>query len=234
MTGPVGPLIASGRDAEIFELGDGLVLRRARDGRSLAEEAAVMAAARAGGVPVPAVHEVTDDGAVVLDKVTGPTLQTELLRRSWRTRAAAGVLHELHETVHRVASPAGLAPSGIPGTTLLHLDLHPMNVLMSPDGPVLIDWANARSGPPEADLANTWVILATSTVDAPWWMRAAVSTLRNRLVADYVADLDQAAVSALLPELVARRAGDRYVSDHERRRLEAWLRRTASRRRRRL
>ncbi|GAA4434001.1 hypothetical protein GCM10023169_41050 [Georgenia halophila] len=227
MTGQAGRLLARGRDADIYDLGGGLVLRRARDGRSLATEAALMAAARAGGAPVPAVHEVTDDGGIVLDKVVGPTLQAELVRRPWRTSAVAGLVHDLHEAVHRVPAPAEVAPSGIPGDTLLHLDLHPMNVLMSPDGPVLIDWANARSGPPEADLANTWIILATSTVDAPWWMRATVATFRKRFVADYAAGLDQAAVTAVLPEMAARRARDRNVRDDERRRLEVWLRQTA-------
>ncbi|HEY2430109.1 MAG TPA: hypothetical protein VGI06_14320, partial [Acidimicrobiales bacterium] len=57
-----GEVIASGRDAEIFAYGPGLVLRRARGGRSLAAEARVMEHARRGGFPVPAVHEVADDG----------------------------------------------------------------------------------------------------------------------------------------------------------------------------
>ena len=42
MTEP-GPLLASGRDADIFEYGSGLVLRRTRTGRSLEAEARVMA-----------------------------------------------------------------------------------------------------------------------------------------------------------------------------------------------
>ncbi|MFC7405152.1 phosphotransferase [Georgenia alba] len=229
MTPDVGPLLARGRDADVFDLGDGLVLRRARDGRSLSAEAAVMAAAHAGGVPVPRVHEVTADGAVVMDRVSGPTLQVELLRRPWRSRTAAGVLHALHEAVHAVRAPDALPDVGLPGSALLHLDLHPMNVLLGPDGPVLIDWANARRGPPGADLAMTWLILATSTVDGPLPIRLGVALLRRRILAGYEAGLDRAAAMAALPHLAGRRAADRNVGDAERRRLLAWVSRMGAR-----
>jgi hypothetical protein len=59
-----GPLPARGRDANIYDLGGGLVLRRAPDGRSLAAVAAVMTHAQNVGAPVPAVHEVTAEGAI--------------------------------------------------------------------------------------------------------------------------------------------------------------------------
>ena len=57
-----GPLLAAGRDADIFEYGSGLVLRRSREGRSMAREAQVMEYVRSQGFPVPAVEEVSDDG----------------------------------------------------------------------------------------------------------------------------------------------------------------------------
>ena len=37
------------------------------------------------------------------------------------------------------------------------MDLHPANVLLAPAGPVVIDWTNARAGPPELDLAMSWL-----------------------------------------------------------------------------
>ena len=45
---------------------------------------------------------------------------------------------------------------------LIHVDFHPDNVLLSERGPVVIDWANSRSGKPAFDVAMTWVIVATS------------------------------------------------------------------------
>jgi len=45
------------------------------------------------------------------------------------------------------------------GCALLHGDLHPGNILLSRDGPVVIDWFDATVGHPEADLARTALLL---------------------------------------------------------------------------
>jgi aminoglycoside phosphotransferase (APT) family kinase protein len=52
--------------------------------------------------------------------------------------------------------------TGAGGARLLHLDLHPFNLLVDEDGTVtgVIDWANARAGDPVLDRARTWSILA--------------------------------------------------------------------------
>ena len=44
---------------------------------------------------------------------------------------------------------------------LLHLDLHPFNVLVNDDGEPtgVIDWANAAAGDPELDRARSWSLL---------------------------------------------------------------------------
>ncbi len=44
------------------------------------------------------------------------------------------------------------------GTILCHYDFHPMNVIMSPRGPVIIDWMTACQGNPHADIARTLLI----------------------------------------------------------------------------
>src|SRR5262249_62124998 len=67
MTGPSmvnapGPLLAAGRDCDIFEYGHGLVLRRSRLGRTMEHEARVMEYARKHAFPVPAIEHVSADG----------------------------------------------------------------------------------------------------------------------------------------------------------------------------
>jgi aminoglycoside phosphotransferase (APT) family kinase protein len=47
---------------------------------------------------------------------------------------------------------------------LLHRDLHPQNVILTQNGPVLIDWEGAARGPAIADVAMTWVIVGFSGV----------------------------------------------------------------------
>ena len=111
-----------------------------------------MALARTHGFPVPQVQEVRPD-ALVMDRIDGPTMARSILRRPWLASAHAATLAELHERLHRIP---------LDGARLLHLDLHPENVLMAAHGPVVIDWTNAGAGDPDQDVALTWLILATS------------------------------------------------------------------------
>ena len=153
-------LVAAGRASEIFDLGDGRILRRFKAGGDPEREAAVMEHARRRGYPVPAVLGVSSD-AIVLERVEGPTMSADLRRRPWRLRGHAALLARLHSTLHEIDAPPGLAALGS-GDRLLHLDLHPDNVMLSRSGPVVIDWTNAGVGDPTVDVALSWVILATS------------------------------------------------------------------------
>ena len=77
-----GPLLAAGRDADIFEYGPGLVLRRSREGRSMAMEARVMEYVRSQGFPVPAVEEVSDDGlSMVIERIEGTDMVATMTKR---------------------------------------------------------------------------------------------------------------------------------------------------------
>jgi Ser/Thr protein kinase RdoA (MazF antagonist) len=98
------------------------------------------------------VLEVPDD-ALVLERADGPTMLADLHRRPWRALGAARTLAQLHALLHEIP---------FEGERLLHLDLHPDNVLLARRGPVVIDWTNARAGDAALDVALTWVIGATS------------------------------------------------------------------------
>lgn len=153
-----GPLVASGRDGDIFELGPGLVLRRAKSGRSIEHEARTMAYAREHGYPVPEVHEVRAGGTeIVMERVEGPMMMDAMLRRPWRMPGYARQLADLHDRLHAIPAPEWLPDAG--GDRLVHLDLHPMNVMVTATGPVVIDWTNAARGEPLLDVALTVVLL---------------------------------------------------------------------------
>ena len=53
------------------------------------------------------------------------------------------------------------------GDKLCHGDFHPYNVLLSPQGPIIIDWNNAAVGDPLSDVARTVVILSGVSVSQP-------------------------------------------------------------------
>ncbi|MDE3065513.1 MAG: phosphotransferase, partial [Acidobacteriota bacterium] len=130
----VGPLIASGRDADVYEYGEHLVLRRARTGRSMALEARVMEHVRSEGYPVPRIEDVSADGSeLVMERVVGPSMLEDITRRPWTLRRHGASLARLHVELHELGAPAWLSPfATAPGERIGHYDLHPVNVLMSP------------------------------------------------------------------------------------------------------
>jgi aminoglycoside phosphotransferase (APT) family kinase protein len=169
-----GTLVASGRNADVYAIGDGRVLRRYRDGRDarrVAAEAQVMAHVRACGISVPEVFDVSGSD-IVMERAVGPTMLDAVARRPWTLRSHARLLARLHDLVHQVpaASLAGLAlwsPFGDePGDdhVLLHTGLHPQNVILTGTGPVIIDWEGASYGPAMVDVALTWVIVKYSEI----------------------------------------------------------------------
>jgi len=195
-------VIAEGRASEIVDIGDGRVLRRFKAGGRPAREAEIMENAAAHGYPVPRVLDVRDD-ALVLERVDGPTMLAELRRRPWAMSGHARMLAQLHDRLHEIPLEEG---------RILHLDLHPANVLLSSRGPVVIDWTNARAGEPALDVALTWVIGATSG-----------GRLGRRFTRLFLRHVDRAAAHRALPEAAAFRLADPNVTDDERARVRRLL-----------
>ena len=196
-------LIAAGRASEIFDLGDGRVLRRFRAGGDAESEALVMRHAQAHGYPAPRVLEATPD-ALTLDRIEGPTMLEELRRRPWTLGRHASLLARLHVQLHEIAAPADL-PSAGPGDRLLHLDLHPDNVILSPRGPFVIDWTNARRGDPALDVALTWLIVATNG-----------GPLARPFLRVFLRHFERDRILCALPVAAERRIADPNVGDAER------------------
>ncbi|MCK2213086.1 phosphotransferase [Actinomadura sp. ATCC 31491] len=192
-------LLGTGRSADVYALDGDRVLRRYRDGgHDAREEAAVMAYVAAHGYPVPEVYpELTEDrpADLVMRRLSGPTMLQAVAGGSYDAeeggRVGARLLRRLH------AIPARLSPD--PRDRVLHLDLHPDNVMLTPEGPVVIDWCNTAEGPPELDNALSAVILAQVAVsDADPLAAVARPALRGLLAGlgdamDYGAPLDEAA-----------------------------------------
>jgi streptomycin 6-kinase len=196
-------VVAAGRASEIVALDDGRVLRRFKSGGHPAREATIMEHANAYGFPVPRVLEVQQH-ALVLERIDGPTMLADLRRRPWRSPRHARTLAELQGQLHEIPFEGG---------RLLHLDLHPDNVLLSTRGPVVIDWANARPGDPALDVALTWVIAATS------------GGVAGRLFARlFLRHVDRQAARRALPDAVAFRLDDPNVTEAERARARELLR----------
>jgi aminoglycoside phosphotransferase (APT) family kinase protein len=210
--------LALGRDADVFALDEGLVLRRYRTPHDTIREGAVMQWAAAAGIPVPAVHEVTATD-MVLDRVHGTTMLDDLLAHPWRARRHAATLSGLHRRLGGVTAPEWLpAPVG-DGDSLLHLDLHPGNVMLGRDGPVIIDWANAARGPAGADPATVWLMGRVASLPGSPVLRIRFGLARRAFTSAFLAGFDRTDVARHLPRLAAMRLADPNTLEVERRRI---------------
>ena len=112
------------------------------------------------GYPVPLVHDVDGDD-VVMERLHGDTMLSALEAKPWRARALADQLADLHVRLAAVAvgDLGDVVPSRFgPPTSIIHLDFHPDNVMLTTRGPIVFDWTNAALGPAAADVAQTWVV----------------------------------------------------------------------------
>jgi len=206
-----GRLLGHGRNADVYDIGGGQVLRRYRDSRppaAVAREAEVMRHARGHGVPVPEVFGVTGMD-IVMERAAGPTMLDLMARRPWAVRGHARHLASLHAVVHAVPAMAGMRTPFGDGTALLHMDLHPQNVILTADGPMIIDWEGAASGPGPADIAMTWVIVAFSEV--PGTLAKAVASAMQGMFTRSFLRAAEPVPPSLLDAAIAHRLRDRNV-----------------------
>jgi aminoglycoside phosphotransferase (APT) family kinase protein len=174
-----GRLLASGRDGDIFEFGPGLVLRRAKGGRVIEREARVMEYAAAHGYPVPRVHDVRAGGTeIVMERLDGPLLVQVMVARPWTLPRSVHLLADLHDQLHEIPAPDWLRQLEGGGDQLVHLDLHPLNVVMTARGPVVIDWTNAARGDSLLDVSLTYVLLTCPRAPVPAVARPLLQPVR--------------------------------------------------------
>ncbi|WP_417307408.1 phosphotransferase family protein [Devosia sp.] len=213
--------------------------RRPEAKASVFTEAAVLAAIADHGLPVPDVHAVGQwqgRWGLVMDRAEGETLarftpsgidlvpgaMDEMLRLHRRFHAITDVrLPSLRQRLHFRIARSDLPPeqceallgrlAGLPdGTRLCHGDFHPFNILGRPGQTLVVDWLDAASGPPAADVCRTHLLVSGVAPD-----------LADAYVAAYAAasDLSTAEILAWRPVLAAARLAVEGVDDAERQRL---------------
>lgn len=159
-----------------------------------AHEARVTQAAHAIGFAAPAtgdIVEINGRTGLIMEHIQGPDMLAAMLQKPWRVDRFAHMLAKLHLQMHvcrpsnlpdlhqRLAARLQVAPGlnqsqrdallsrleQLPaGNALCHGDLHPLNVILNPDGLKVIDWVDAKCGNPLADVARSTVLF---TVGGP-------------------------------------------------------------------
>ncbi len=154
-------------------------------------EALYTAAVHDAGAPAPrflGIEVVRGRAASIYERVHGRSMWDHMLEHPVQTAAHARSLAELQAHLFTLVPPAALpaqrdrltckiraassrvdpslvaALELLPATTrsrLCHGDLHPGNVIMASDGPVIIDWFDAARGDHVADIARTSLLMST-------------------------------------------------------------------------
>ena len=187
----------------------------------MAHEARIMEYVRSQGFPVPAVEEVSDNGLdMVMRRIDGVDMGATMSKRPWTIGRQGRVLADLHIRLHELTAPdwLGDAPVGR-GDRLLHLDLHPLNVMMSPHGPVVIDWTNACRGDPSVDVALAWVLMTAGEVPTGPLIGMILGRARSALVKSFLASFDVDVVEQCLRDVVAWKVLDPHMSAAEQARM---------------
>ncbi|GIG66170.1 hypothetical protein Pen01_24650 [Phytomonospora endophytica] len=214
----------------MYALDERRVLRRYRQGGPTETEARLMNYLADHDYPVPAVHDV-DGTDMVLDRLYGRTMTAMGARAPHRITAFARTLAGLHNRLHTIPAPPWLARvEGFEAGSddrVLHLDLHPDNVIMTGDGPVVIDWCTARAGEPGLDVASVMVLLSAMRPPVPWWTRALIAAMRTPLLTAFLIAVEHEATDELVRAAIQRRLDDRNTSPEEKRRLRDWSERIA-------
>lgn len=187
--------------------------------RLIDEETQRTRAVQAAGLPVPAVLDVIEkDGrrGIVFERITGPSLLADFGAKPWHLIRAARLLAELHAAMHerevsdlpplrdslvyrvensRVSAATKSRALNVlaqlpEGHAVCHGDFHPDNVILSPRGPVIIDWMTATGGHPSADVTRTSLILRLAS-PPPGLARTLFAVVRDLFQAQYLKHYQQ-------------------------------------------
>lgn len=209
-----GPLLGMGRDSEMRAYGPHII-RVSLRGRDLSHEAEAMRHVRAHGFPAPEVIDQPDDHSVVMERLTGPTMLDELAAKPWLVPRYVKGLARLHRQLGDVPAPADWVRVSA-GHSVVHLDLQPDNVKITPDGPVVIDWSNAAAGDVAFDAASTYVRLRTAAPDNHAAARAVINAFRTRFARAFLKEFGADEIGSHVRAAADLRLLDRNLLPSER------------------
>jgi aminoglycoside phosphotransferase (APT) family kinase protein len=171
------------------------------------------------------IERVANRAASVWERVYGTSLWQHIVDAPGRSAEFGALLADVHEALFQLVPPATLPsqrdrlttkirlaaatidpshaaalellPAAHGPARLCHGDLHPSNIILSAQGPMIVGWFDASRGDPVADVARSWLILLAEGADAPPHLPGADRATLEALTAAYLSrmrehrDVDQ-------------------------------------------
>lgn len=137
------------------------------------------------------IININGKASMVLERIKGRSVWQHIVEDPARTKDWAKLLAQVHIDLLTVPAPTEIPPflaktaakidlatrlppadraaaasmlATLPaGRTLLHGDFHPGNVIIGPDGPVIIDWFDASAGHADADIVRSSIMMRPSS-----------------------------------------------------------------------
>ncbi|MGZ0075271.1 aminoglycoside phosphotransferase family protein (plasmid) [Sphingobium limneticum] len=209
----------------------------------IARESAASIHAAASGVPTAAaigLRTWDERRAIIYPRLEGGTVMDHIRRNPMRAGWALDRMGDIHGAMHRAKGGAlrslkqviatdiayGPAPAALQraaiayletlpgGDALTHGDFHLGNVMMTPQGMMVIDWSKAAVGHPAADAVRSEMLMRFGIGPSDWvtnlWRDWAAGRLRKSYMkasAVTICDMDQWRPVVALAWLRARDAG---------------------------
>ena len=166
---------------------------------------------------MPAVEELSNDGSeLVMERIEGRSMVDALAAAPWSVRHQARTLAELHLRLHVIAAPEFLPAGPVgKGERVVHMDLHPLNVMIGPKGAVVIDWTGAAAGDPLVDVGVAWVLMAAGQIPGNPMLARLLGWGRALLVNGFVSRFDRVEVTRRLRAVVEWKVQDPHMSEAE-------------------
>ena len=173
-------LLTHGRTSDVYLLDDARVVRRLHDPHGTFRNVELVEHLTTEDFPTARLVRAQGPD-LILERLDGATLLQALDAQDVGIADGVRILLDLHDRLHAVPVPApGVAARVIGGgECIVHLDLHPANILMTSKGPYVIDWELAGLGPAGLDLATTALVFAEIVADGEEYSRPAHAMLRH-------------------------------------------------------
>ncbi|MDK2951870.1 MAG: hypothetical protein PWQ77_1535 [Kosmotogales bacterium] len=159
------------------------------------------------------LYKINGRYGIVYEKISGNSMLMEMFSNTEKISEYMRILAEVHSEIHKntvdkltshderlkrdiYESPVLSVPEkdrllmklkeATHKGNLCHGDFHPDNVIISEEGPVVIDWITAAKGNPVADIARTVILIAVSEPVDNFGNTEIKEDLRKFLCREYV------------------------------------------------